>query len=83
MKTLTTIFAIAVMVFAFNANPVMAAEDDGPYWECPQDSIVDGERNLECRLVSEIKDLEQPDNERDVADSGSEPSTSVASASDQ
>ena len=78
--TLTTTFALAVMVFAFNANPVMAGEDTflctneetGEQYVCPIFSSVD-----------ELRDPEQAGNEKDVADSGNEGSTSAASASDQ
>ena len=78
--TLITTFAIAVMVFAFSANPVMAAEKKGLF-------IPDCSRNPEqvgCQVaeIDDLNDHDQADKERDVADSGDEGSTSAASASD-
>ncbi|MCY4038761.1 MAG: hypothetical protein OXF09_04805 [Hyphomicrobiales bacterium] len=71
MKTiLTTIFAIAVMVFAFHTKPVMAGSGDG-IWASNQPQ------------VDELNDPDQADNERDIADSGNEGSTSAAGANEQ
>ncbi|MCY4032188.1 MAG: hypothetical protein OXF05_08725 [Hyphomicrobiales bacterium] len=63
--TLTTTFAIALMVFAFNTNPVMAFGGDGIWASKPQ--------------VDEVQDPDETGNERGVADSGNEASTSAAS----
>ena len=114
MKTLITTFAIAVMVFAFSADSVMAGEEKSPIH--PLDSIckkITGDkwalynnsddpshglcisfaeydegdvRKAFEALAGEIDGLRDPDqtgNERDVADSGNEGSTSAASANDQ
>ena len=90
---LTTIFAIAVMVFALNASPAHATEESNKKvekelksWVCP-----DGGEPIwgttKCRgktaQVDELRDLDNDGSERDVADSGNEGSTSAASASDQ
>ena len=87
MKTILTVtFAIAVMVFAFNADPVMAKGSKCPkgyHWgkmtggkyAC-LNSAVYGE-------LDELRDPDQADNERDVADSGNEGLTSAAQESDQ
>ena len=87
MKTiLTTTFAIAVMVFAFNAN-VLANE-----------AQLESLKTIDCNISAsgtveahkqdcpEISELEKPDqagNESEVADSGNEGSTSAAQESDQ
>ncbi|MCY4038217.1 MAG: hypothetical protein OXF09_02020 [Hyphomicrobiales bacterium] len=72
---LTTItFAFALMVFAFNANPAFAhAQTD----DCPGYKAW----GLECYFsqIDEVDDPSQEGNERDVADSGEEGSTSAAS----
>ena len=78
MKTiLMTTFASALMVFAFNAFPAMASE------ECNHLTKALGTCWEESAKIEELKDLDQPDNEREVADSGDEGSTSAASASEQ
>lgn len=77
MKTiLTTIFAIAMMVFASNTNPAFANGEDikCEFVDC---SDPDNPR------FPELTEVEEPDTEREVADSGEEGSTSAASASDQ
>ena len=81
MKTiLTTTFAIAVMAFAFNTNPATAAEDpQNPL--CKQSGLTTPLPN-ECYKVSEVEEPDQADDERAVADSGEEGSTSAA-GSDQ
>ena len=91
--TLITTFAIAVMIFAFNANPAHATEESNKKvekelksWVCP-----DGGEPIwgttRCRgktaQVDELSDPDQDGNERDIADSGNEGSTSAASAGDQ
>ena len=91
--TLITTFAIAVMVFAFNASPAHATEESNKKvekelksWVCP-----DGGEPIwgttKCRgktaQVDELSDPDQDGNERDIADSGNEGSTSAASAGDQ
>ena len=78
--TLTTIFAIAVMVFAFNPSPVFA--------KSAFDKCMDAwDNEAACRehlaRLDDLKDPDQQDNERDVADSGDEGSTSAASADEQ
>ncbi|MCY4038763.1 MAG: hypothetical protein OXF09_04815 [Hyphomicrobiales bacterium] len=82
MKTTrTTIFAIAVMVFAFNANLATAIEREIKF-------IPDCHRNptqAGCQ-VAEVDDLNNPDqagDESEVADSGEEGSTSEAGATGQ
>ena len=84
MKTLITTFAIAVMVFAFNANPVMANESnnikDEDCWIWKQEN---GRRVCEREYFqSQINEIDDPV-EKDIADSGNEGSTSAASANDQ
>lgn len=82
MKTILTMtFAIALMVFAFNTTSASANEGTYhcmglPAWlgECDPDETAE---------IDELKDPDQKDSERDVADSGNEGSTSAASASDQ
>ena len=85
MKTLTTILAIAVMVFAFNTNPVMAKTNIWG-WEEAFDEYEEKVRKGEYKnaeKIDELEDLDQPDGERAVADSGEESSTSAASADDE
>ena len=97
MKTLITTFAIAVMVFAFNANPVMAGEkakeklhpdnvgdafeDFGNVVKCGFEGK--GPNECENRVPYVERDSDEADNDREVADSGNEGSTSSASANDQ
>ena len=92
MKTiLTTIFAITVMVFAFNANPVKAKVSHGSNFDtwanCPDSKLkMNRERNkwiCTAEKLNELDNLEHADNERDIADSGEEGSTSAASTDDQ
>ncbi|MCY4034436.1 MAG: hypothetical protein OXF24_08035 [Hyphomicrobiales bacterium] len=94
MKTiLTTIFAIAVMVFAFNANPAYATEESNKAVEKEVHSwfCKDGRRydikNSKCegfvQKMDELRDPDQAGNERDVADSGNEGPSSAAQESDQ
>ena len=82
-----TAFAFALVVFAFNTNIVMAAEkkekhcliftyDENQQHVCTEWIWVENQ-------VDDLKDPDQADNERDVADSGNEDSTSAASAGDQ
>ena len=81
MKTiLTTIFAIALMVFAFNTNTVMAGDPPGKFLpDCHRNPTQKG-----CE-VAEIDSIDsnQVENEKDVADSGNEGTTSAAQESDQ
>ncbi len=81
MKTiLTTItFAFALMVFAFNANPVMANEEEECWWWGAQEKC---EKYNQSAQVDDVEDPGQADSERDVADSGEEGSTSAAEAND-
>ena len=79
MKTiLTTVFAIALMVFAFGSTP---AEAWSEYDKCR----ANGGSLDDCRKYAEgdIRDIDQADNESEVADSGNEGSTSAAQESDQ
>ena len=81
MKTaLITTFAIAAMVFAFNTTP---AEAWSEYDQCR----ARGGSLEDCRQyaeqIDELKDPDQAGNERNIADSGDEGSTSAASAGDQ
>ena len=85
MKTLITTFAIAGMVFALNATPVQAGDQEKCLWG----DKAACKRHIESstgQRVSEIDDLHDPDQadkEREVADSGNEGSTSAASTSDR
>ena len=103
MKTiLTTIFAVAVMAFAFNATLAHANEKSnkkvreffrGPdpkqyscelYQPVPTESFTTI-RTGSCREITsldEANESDQADNERDVADSGNEGSTSAAGATE-
>ena len=79
MKTiLMTTFAIAVVVFAFNVTPSYAGEDDLENIKC---SFADCSNPADPTFPSltEVNDPDQADNERDIADSGDEGSTSAAS----
>ena len=80
MKTLITIFAFALVVFAFNASPVFAKS---AFDKCMD--AWDNEAACKAHLaqLDDPKDPDQADNERDVADSGDEGSASAASAGDQ
>ncbi|MCY4038768.1 MAG: hypothetical protein OXF09_04840 [Hyphomicrobiales bacterium] len=81
MKTiLTTIFTIAVMAFAFNANPVMATEEEQCWW---MESLQKCAKYKDQAQVDDVQDPDQADGERDVADSGEEGSTSAAGATEQ
>ena len=83
MKTiLTIIFAIAVMVFAFNTDFVMAREASP---DCPDGQGWAGEPYgcIDVSQMENLKDLDQTDKETDVADSGNEGTTSAAQESDQ
>ena len=121
MKTiLITTFAIAVMVFAFNANPAMAKSKKCPegqvstyggdciakrrptptpeqirreqerymddWRKCMAGAVLGQEKAEDCMRfgqMDELNDPDQPNNERAVADSGEEGSTSAASADEQ
>ena len=88
MNTLITTFAIAVMVFALNANSVAAGEKV-PEKPAPKTQQLDSydPNKATCDSVSGciFGEAESRDGvgERDIADSGNEGSTSAASASDQ
>ena len=67
-------------VFAFNATPSHADEKAQCKWiEVWQKC----EKYRENAQIDELQDSDQADNERDVADSGEEGSTSAAEASEQ
>ncbi len=82
MKTIPTIiFAIAVMAFVFDANPAMAKEADCPEGQVPglfKACVPKKYDPSEERFYGEMDGLEDPGNEKDVADSGEEGSTSAA-----
>ena len=84
MKTLITTFAITLMAFSFAATSAMA----GHYSHCPEGTKLESVWTGKCVPVrtsqmDELNDPDRPDNERSVADSGEEGSTSAASAGDQ
>ena len=99
MKTiLTTIFAIAMMVFAFNTNPVMAKEAPPEGTEECKNMGYEGShgKNYEFNTIlcyrgnvrkwfsASLEELESPDQAGSaVADSGEEGSTSAAGVNDQ
>ncbi len=79
--TLITTFAIALMVFSFAGTSAMAAH----YSKCPEGTNLESVWTGKCvpavtSQIEELKDPDHPDNERDVADSGEEGSTSAAGA---
>ena len=94
MKTmLIATFTIAVMVFAFNATFSYATEESNKAvkkeldsWFCPDggkpDILGNKCEGKTVQQMDKLRDPEQAGNERDVADSGEEGSTSAA-GSDQ
>ena len=79
MKTLITTFAIALMTFAFDAAPSYANEAADKVFGC-----TDEKRDKAmCKRVDNVRDPDQAGDERAIADSGDEGSTSAASANDQ
>ena len=83
MKTiLTTIFAIALMVFAFHATPSHANGEVLEDIKCDFADCSDPD-NPRFPSLTEVDDPNQTGNEEDVADSGDEGSTSAASADEQ
>ena len=96
MKTLTIIFAIAVMAVAFNVTPSHAAGEskkESPRVETRQEKYEKemekmSEQFGECMESGNWENCSfgqssDGGNERDVADSGNEGSTSAAAASDR
>ncbi|MCY4031045.1 MAG: hypothetical protein OXF05_02895 [Hyphomicrobiales bacterium] len=85
MKTLITTFAFAVMVFAFNADSAMAtAKCDEGYEMRPTGNGWAGYcAPIRTSQIDELNDPDQEGNERDIADSGEEGSTSAAGANEQ
>ncbi|MCY4038776.1 MAG: hypothetical protein OXF09_04880 [Hyphomicrobiales bacterium] len=88
---LTTIFAIALMVFVFDANPAMAQRDDTERNRCVHAGNTWTKEGV-CKITSwwdlfafedEDENSDQEGNERDIADSGEEGSTSAAGATEQ
>ena len=85
MKTL----AIAVMLLAFSANPVMAKSSapkcsKGYVWKGGMGCEWDGKNEEDLIWADADSDTDQPDNEQTVADSGNEdPSTSAASTNNE
>ena len=77
MKTILTTLAIALMVFAFSANPVMAGGEGADAYECQ------GPTDPHCipDTFTEAEDLDEVESE--VADSGDEGHSSAAQESDQ
>ena len=95
---LTTTFAIALMAILFNPNISMAKEKAEEDLSVIGDPIIDFGKWIDCaagdelveRCNQKLKDgtfseneSGDADNDRDVADSGDEGSTSAASADDQ
>ena len=89
MKTILIMtFAIAMMVFAFNANPVMAGEKKEKVCNT---FVWDGNGNKICKTwiwvennqIDNLRDTDQTSGESAVADSGNEGTTSAAQESDQ
>ena len=70
--TLITTFAIAVMVFAFNATPSHAGDSDGKaVYECTgwtHQGTVYGE-GRDCKRVSELDELKSPEQQTAAAES--------------
>ena len=85
MKTLITTFAIAMMVFAFNVAPVQAGDQEKCMWgdKAACKRHLEKSTGQKVAEIDELRDPDQADNERDVADSGNEGSTSAASAEGQ
>ena len=82
MKTLITTSALALMiVFAFNAAPSHASEEEQCRWW--GDMKKCDKYRPQTAEIDEMKDPDQVENERDVADSGDEGSTSEAGAIEQ
>ena len=84
MKALITAFAFAAVVFAFHTKPVMANTNIWG-WDEAWEEYKEKKRRGEYRNAENIDNLSDPgqaDNERDVADSGEEGSTSAAGATD-
>ena len=89
--TLIATFAFALMAFAFNNNPAMAKARHGSNFDtwanCPDSKLkMNREANKWICTAENLNELDNPDqadNERDVADSGDEDSTSAASADEQ
>ncbi|MCY4047983.1 MAG: hypothetical protein OXF24_00135 [Hyphomicrobiales bacterium] len=71
------------MVFAFNTNLVIAIEGKTP--ACVQRTAGGKRSKTEWgeNEVDSLDDPDQADNERDIADSGDEGTTSAAQESDQ
>ncbi len=83
MKTmLTTIFAVALMVFAFNASPVFAKS---AFEKCMDAWNNEAACREHLAKLDNLNDPNQTDNENEsaVADSGEEGSTSAAGADEQ
>ena len=97
MKTIpTTIFAIAVMVFAFNATPSYANEKMGKvardlFYHPPSigTGCVDQETGqimegtTDCEQYLSNNEIDELNDIEDVADSGEEGSTSAAGVNEQ
>ena len=85
MKTVVTTFAFALMAFAFNATPVQASDQEKCLWGNKDACKRHIEKSTGQRVaeMDELQDPNQADNEREVADSGEEGSTSAAGADDQ
>ena len=81
-----TTFAIALMVFAFSADPVMALGSkcgDGYHWGKGTGGKYTCLNSAIYGQVDDLRDPDQAGNESEVADSGNEGPTSAAQESDQ
>ena len=85
MKILITTFAIVLMLFSFAGTSAIAAH----YSKCPEGTNLESVWTGKCvpekhgSYMDELRDPDQAGDERDIADSGDEGSTSAASADDQ
>ena len=81
MKAIVTTFAIAMMVFAFNATPSHANDAGDVLFGCTDEK----REKPQCRkaALKDVRDPDQAGGETDVADSGEEGSTSAAGTDEQ
>ena len=77
---LTAIFAVALMVFAFNASPVFAKS---VYEKCMDAWNNEAACREHLAKLDNLRDPDQAGGESAVADSGNEGPTSAAQESDQ
>ena len=83
--TLITTFAFALMVFTFNAAPAQASDQEKCLWgdKAACKRHLEKTTGQKVAEIDELRDPDQAENEKDVADSGNEGPTSAASANDQ